>query len=76
MFTKTALSFAAAALTLAAAAFQPASANYAPCIENPEAAGCPMARTPLHHESSVAPLPPRRVMHAHTHYRANRRATY
>jgi hypothetical protein len=75
MFSKTAIGFAAVALTLAAAAFQPASANYAPCIENPEAAGCPMARAPLHHESSVTPLPPKHVMHAHN-YRAHRPATY
>ena len=76
MSPKISIVFAAVAFTLAAASFQSASANYAPCIENPEAAGCPMARTPLHHESSVAPLPPRRVMHAHNYYRANRRATY
>jgi hypothetical protein len=74
MLTKTALGFAAAALTLAAASFQPASANYAPCVENPQAAGCPMARPPI---SSVKPAPSKRVIHAHN-YRAPRpaRSTY
>jgi hypothetical protein len=47
MSPKISIVFAAVAFTLAAASFQSASANYAPCIENPEAAGCPMARTPL-----------------------------
>jgi len=55
MYTKTALGFAAAvALTLAAGAFQPASANYAACVENPQAAGCPMAPKQFH-ESSAKP---------------------
>jgi hypothetical protein len=71
MLTKTAIGFAAVALTLAAAAIQPASANYAPCVENPEAAGCPMARPPI---SSVKPAPSKHVMHAHN-YRAHRPAT-
>ena len=71
MFTKTALGFAAAALTLVAAAFTPASANYSPCYENPEAAGCLMARA---HESTQLPAQPRRVIHAHN-YRAHRAAT-
>ena len=76
MSPKISIVFAAVAFTLAAASFQSASANYAPCIENPEAAGCPMAHTPLHHESAVAP-PPRHVRHAHN-YRAHRpgAATY
>jgi hypothetical protein len=72
MSSKTAIGFAAAALTLAAAAFQPASANYAPCIENPEAAGCPMAPTPPR-ESSVKAAPSKHTLHAHN-YRAHRPA--
>ena len=76
MSPKISIVFAAVAFMLAAASFQSASANYAPCIENPEAAGCPMARTTLHHESAVAPLPPRHVRHAHNYYRTNRPATY
>jgi hypothetical protein len=76
MSPKISMVFAAVALTLATASLQSASANYAPCIENPEAPGCPMARTPPH-ESAVAPLPPRHVRHAHN-YRAHRpgAATY
>jgi hypothetical protein len=54
MYTKSAIGFAVVALIFSAAAFQSASANYAPCYENPEAPGCPMART---HESTLPPAP-------------------
>jgi hypothetical protein len=73
MFTKISVGFAAVALTLGAASFQPASANYAPCIENPQAAGCPMAPKPLG-GSSVRPAPSKHAMNAHN-YRTHRPAT-
>ena len=72
MSIKTAIGFTAVALTLAAAAFQPASANYAACVENPQAAGCPMAPKQLR-ESSMKPATTKQV-HAHN-YRAHRPAT-
>jgi hypothetical protein len=41
MFSKTAITLAAASLALGAAAVTPAAANYDPCYENPAARGCP-----------------------------------
>ena len=41
MFSKTAITLAAASLALGATAVTSATANYAPCYENPAATGCP-----------------------------------
>jgi hypothetical protein len=73
MFTKTVLGFALVALTVAAGAVTPASANYAPCVENPQAAGCPMAPKQLH-ESAMKPAPTRHAHNYRTHHPVS--ATY
>jgi hypothetical protein len=41
MFSKTAITLAAASFAVGATALTPAMANYAPCVENPTAKGCP-----------------------------------
>lgn len=70
MSTKIALGFVSVSLVLAAVGFTPASANYAPCVENPQAAGCPMAPKQLHESSTKPAL----TKHAHN-YRTHRPAS-